>query len=90
MALTVRQKRARNAAYQARWRARREALARGNPEVAERELPAVPALSWRARRLSGSSRRCPDYDSAIGDAECECSGCGRWFDLHPFLRRAKA
>jgi hypothetical protein len=38
MALTVRQKRARNAAYQARWRARRDALARANPEVAERAL----------------------------------------------------
>jgi len=38
MALTVRQKRARNAGYQARWRARRDALARANPEVAERAL----------------------------------------------------
>jgi hypothetical protein len=43
MALTVWQKRARNAAYQARWRARREALARGNPEVAERELMEAAA-----------------------------------------------
>ncbi len=43
MALTVRQKRARNAAYQARWRARREASARGNPVVAERKLMEAAA-----------------------------------------------
>ena len=41
MALTVRQKRARNAVYQARWRAKREALVRSHPEVAERELTAA-------------------------------------------------
>jgi hypothetical protein len=38
MALTVRQKRARNAVYQARWRAKREALVRANPEVVEGAL----------------------------------------------------
>jgi hypothetical protein len=38
MALTDQQKRVRNAAYQARWRAKREALARGNPEMVERGL----------------------------------------------------
>jgi len=41
MAPTVRQKRARNAVYQARWRAKREALVRSHPEVAERELTAA-------------------------------------------------
>jgi len=38
MALTVRQKRARNAGYQARWRARREALVRRRPEVVDAAL----------------------------------------------------
>jgi hypothetical protein len=38
MALTVRQKRARNAAYQARWRAKRDVLARANPDVIEGAL----------------------------------------------------
>ena len=38
MAPTVRQKRARNAVYQARWRAKRDALARANSEVIERLL----------------------------------------------------
>jgi adenine C2-methylase RlmN of 23S rRNA A2503 and tRNA A37 len=38
MALTVRQKRARNAVYQARRRAKRDALVKANPEVAERAL----------------------------------------------------
>ena len=41
MAPTVRQKRVRNAVYQARWRAKREALVRSHPEVAERELTAA-------------------------------------------------
>jgi hypothetical protein len=38
MALTVRQKRARNAGYQARWREKRDTLARSHPAVAERAL----------------------------------------------------
>jgi hypothetical protein len=38
MALTDQQKRARNAGYQARWRAKRDALVRANPEVIERAL----------------------------------------------------
>jgi hypothetical protein len=38
MALTERQKRTRNAEYQARWREKREALVKANPEVAERAL----------------------------------------------------
>jgi hypothetical protein len=38
MALTEQQQRTRNAEYQARWRAKREALVKANPEVAERAL----------------------------------------------------
>jgi hypothetical protein len=38
MALADQQKRARNAEYQARWRAKRDALVRANPEVIERGL----------------------------------------------------
>jgi hypothetical protein len=51
MALTVRQKRARNAVYQARRRAKREALVRGNPEVVER------ALLQEAERCEGMSEQ---------------------------------
>ena len=53
MALTVRQKRARNAAYQARWRAKRDALARANPEVIERGLLREVE---RCQRLSDQER----------------------------------
>src|SRR6516162_9696500 len=53
MALTVRQKRARNAVYHARWRAKRDALVRGHPEVVERELIAV---AERCERLSEVER----------------------------------
>jgi len=38
VALTDRQRRARNAGYQARWRAKRDALVRANSEVIERVL----------------------------------------------------
>ena len=38
MALTKQRQRSRNAVYQARWRLRRDAQARSNPEVAERAL----------------------------------------------------
>jgi adenine C2-methylase RlmN of 23S rRNA A2503 and tRNA A37 len=41
MALTQQQKRTRNAEYQARWREKRKALVKANPEVAERELIAA-------------------------------------------------
>jgi len=42
-----------NAQKQARWRAKRNALARGNPEVAERELLAA---AERSDRLSVEER----------------------------------
>ena len=51
MALTVRQKRARNAGYQARWRARREALVRASSD--ERELMQA---AERCRELSDEER----------------------------------
>ena len=49
MVLTVRQKRARNAVYQARWRERRDALARANPEAVE---GALLEEAQRCERLS--------------------------------------
>jgi hypothetical protein len=53
VALTDRQKRARNAEYQARWRAKRDALVKSHPEVAERVLVA---LAGRCDRLSEGDR----------------------------------
>ena len=53
MALTAEQKRARNAGYQARWRAKRDALARANSEVAER---ALLQAAERCERLSVPER----------------------------------
>jgi len=50
--LTAGQRRARNAGYQARWRARREALLRSHPEVAERDL----------RQAAEGSCRLPDQE----------------------------
>jgi len=51
MALTVRQKRARNAVYQARWRAKREALLRAGAD--ER---ALMQAAERCERLSDQER----------------------------------
>jgi hypothetical protein len=53
MALTQQQKRSRNAGYQARWRAKRDALARTNPEVSER---ALMQAAERCERLSDQER----------------------------------
>jgi hypothetical protein len=53
MALTAEQKRARNAGYQARWRARRDAAMKVRPEVIERELLQV---AGRSCRLSDQER----------------------------------
>jgi len=53
VALTDRQKRARNAAYQARWRAKRDALARTNAEAIER---ALLEEAQRCERLSDQER----------------------------------
>jgi len=39
------------------------------------------------RQLGCSSPR-PDYHSAIGDAECDCDRCLRWWELHREIRRA--
>ena len=38
-------------------------------------------------RQLGCSGRNPCFDSALGNTSCECSGCQRWRQLHPFLRR---
>jgi hypothetical protein len=66
MALTVRQKRARNAVYQARWRAKREALVRSHPEVAEFEL--IHAAERCAGLSDGERQRLADRlaDAALG------------------------
>jgi hypothetical protein len=53
MALTAAEKRLRNAAYQARWRERREALVKAHPEVLERELLQA---AQRCERLSDQER----------------------------------
>jgi hypothetical protein len=47
MALTAEQRRARNAGYQARWRARRDAAMKVRPEVIERELLRLAERSCR-------------------------------------------
>jgi len=53
MALTQQQKRSRNAAYQARWRSKRDAQARANPEAIER---ALMQAAERCERLSDVDR----------------------------------
>lgn len=53
MVLTDRQKRARNAGYQARWRAKRDAQARTNAEAIER---ALLQDAHRCERLSDQER----------------------------------
>jgi hypothetical protein len=53
MALTDRQRRARNAGYQARWRAKRDALVRTNAEAIER---ALIVAAERCERLSEGER----------------------------------
>jgi hypothetical protein len=51
--VTVRERRIRNAVYQARWRARRAELVRSHPDIAEGELLA---LAGRCERLSDAER----------------------------------
>lgn len=51
--MTAREKRVRNAVYQARWRARRDELARTHPEVSERRLMEA---AERCGRLSDGDR----------------------------------
>jgi len=70
MGLTDRQKRARNAAYQARWRAKRDALARTNAEAIER---ALLQEAERCERLSEQERvALADAlaDAAMGHLRC--------------------
>jgi hypothetical protein len=66
MALTDQQRRACNAGYQARWRAKRDALARGNPEVAERVL--LKAAGRCGELSEGERERLADRlaDAALG------------------------
>jgi hypothetical protein len=49
MALTAQQKRARNAAYQARWREKREALAPSRPDLGERWPSRLVATAAESR-----------------------------------------
>jgi hypothetical protein len=83
MALTVRQKRARNAVYQARWRERRDALARSNPEVVERGLIAA------AERCGGLSE---DERTALADRlqDAAMRHFGRMHELNKLAIKVRA
>jgi len=78
MALTDRQKRARNAGYQARWRAKRDALARSHPELAER---ALMQAAERCERLSDQER------IALADKLADVANRHLW-RAHEFARMA--